>query len=282
MRILEGKAVVVTGAGRGLGRAYALHAAEAGAAVVVNDVDGGSADAVVREIREAGGRAVGNGDSVADADRAAALVDLCVAEFGSLDGLVANAGRTDFADPWVEDPDRMREVVETNVLGTLFCGSAAAKVMHARGGGSIVTVASGAMLGRAGATAYSASKGAIASMTFSWAGALAEHGVRVNSVCPLAWTPMMDLDPRSAQISDRSQTPDRMAPLVTYLLGDLSAGVTGQVVRMVDGKLMLVRQMAFKEPVLARDEWTVEDVARAFDEELRAAAEPPNSERWRL
>ncbi len=282
MGVLKGKAVVVTGAGRGLGRAYALHAAEAGASVVVNDVDGESAEEVVSEIREAGGRAVANGDSVADADRATALVEQCAAEFGAIDGLVANAGLADFADPWTEDPDRMRAVIEVNVLGTMFCGSAAAKAMHAQGGGVIVTVASGAMLGRAGATAYSASKGAVAAMTFSWAAALAEHGVRVNAFCPLAWTPMMDSDPRAARISDPAQTPERMAPVVTYLLSDLSAGITGQLVRLVDGKLVLVRQMAVKEPVLVRDDWSVEDVARAFDDELRATAEPPGRDRWRL
>ena len=282
MGILEGKAVVVTGAGRGLGRAYALHAAGAGASVVVNDVDGESAEKVVSEIREAGGRAVPNGGSVADADLAEALVARCVAEFGAIDGLVNNAGRTDFADPWTEDPDLMRAVIEVNVLGTMFCGSAAVKAMHAKRSGVIVNVASGAMLGRADATAYSASKGAVAAMTSAWAAGLAEHGVRVNAICPLAWTPMMDSDPRAAGISDPAQTPERMAPLVTYLLSDLSAGITGQLVRLVDGKLMLVRQMAVKEPVLVRDDWSVEEIAGAFDDELRAVAEPPGRDRWRL
>ncbi|HWO63809.1 MAG TPA: SDR family oxidoreductase [Umezawaea sp.] len=282
MGTLEGKAVVVTGAGRGLGRAYALHAAGAGASVVVNDVDGESAEKVVSEIRETGGRAVPNGDSVADADLAAALVARCVAEFGAIDGLVNNAGLTDFADPWTEDPDRMRAVIEVNVLGTMFCGSAAVKAMHARGSGVIVNVASGAMLGRADATAYSASKGAVAAMTSAWAAGLAGHGVRVNAICPLAWTPMMDSDPRANGISDPTQTPERMAPLVTYLLSDLSAGITGQLVRLVDGKLMLVRQMAVKEPVLVRDAWSVEEIARAFDDGLREVAEPPGRDRWRL
>ena len=274
--------MVVTGAGRGLGRAYALAAAAAGASVVVNDVDGDSAAEVAAAIRGTGGRAVANGDTVADADRAAALIARCAAEFGRIDGLVNNAGLTDFADPWTEDPDRMRAVIEVNVLGSMFCGSAAAKAMRGQGGGVIVNVASGAMLGRAGATAYSASKGAIAAMTFSWAAALAEHGVRVNAICPLAWTPMMDLDPRAREISSPDQTPERMAPLVTYLLSDLSAGISGQLVRLVDGKLMLVRQMAVKEPVLVRDDWSAEDIARAFDDELRATVEPPGRYRWQV
>lgn len=272
--------MVVTGAGRGLGRAYALAAAAAGASVVVNDVDGDSAAEVAAAIRGTGGRAVANGDTVADADRAAALIARCAAEFGRIDGLVNNAGLTDFADPWTEDPDRMRAVIEVNVLGSMFCGSAAAKAMRGQGGGVIVNVASGAMLGRAGATAYSASKGAIAAMTFSWAAALAEHGVRVNAICPLAWTPMMDLDPRAREISSPDQTPERMAPLVTYLLSDLSAGITGQVLRLADGHLHAVRQPAIIRPVLHQDVWTPEEIAATVEGEL--VLESPPRDRWTL
>jgi NAD(P)-dependent dehydrogenase (short-subunit alcohol dehydrogenase family) len=273
--VLDGKAVIVTGAGRGLGEAYARHAAASGARVVVNDVEG--ADEVVASIADAGGEAVALTGSVADPSVASALVELCASSFGRVDGLVNNAGVTHFAEPWDDEPHVLRRVVEVNVLGTMYCGTAAAKVMR---GGSIVNVVSGAMLGRADAAAYSASKGAIASLTSSWAGSLAAHDVRVNAVAPLAWTPMMDLDPRADQISSRDQTPDRMAPLVTYLLSDRARGVTGQLIRFLPDKLHVISQYAVKQPVLTRDSWDVDTIAAAFDHDL--VAEPPGRTRWRV
>ena len=92
MGILDGKAVVITGAGRGLGEAYAMHAALAGASVVVNDNDGDLAERVAEHIRGYGGRAVASNHTVADPSEAAKIVDLCVDEFGRVDGLVNNAG----------------------------------------------------------------------------------------------------------------------------------------------------------------------------------------------
>ncbi|EMD27119.1 SDR family NAD(P)-dependent oxidoreductase [Amycolatopsis azurea] len=279
MSHLSGKAVVITGAGQGLGRAFAHHAASHGAAVVVNDVDGDLAREVAGEIRSLGGRAVAHGHSVAEAGSAAALIDQCVTEFGTLDGLVNNAGVNYRADPWADDPVRMREVVEVNVLGTLFCGTAAAGVMCERGGGVIVNVGSGSMIGQRRAAAYSASKGAVASMTASWAADLAEHGIRVNAIAPVAWTRMAWKDPSVVQTPEH--TPDRVAPLVTYLLSDLSAGVTGQILRFRGDLLCVLRQTAIKDPVLERDAWTVEDIADAVGGELREALEPPPTSRWK-
>ncbi|MGY6657932.1 SDR family NAD(P)-dependent oxidoreductase [Amycolatopsis sp. TRM77291] len=279
MSLLSGKAVVITGSGQGLGRAFAHHAAAQGAAVVVNDVEAGLADEVAREIRDLGGRAVSYEGSVADAAPAAGLIHRCVAEFGRLDGLVNNAGVNYRADPWADDPARMREVVEVNVLGPLFCGTAAAKVLRERGGGVIVNVGSGSMIGQRRAAAYSASKGAVASMTASWAADLAQYGIRVNAVAPVAWTRMARNDPTVVQTPQH--TPERVAPLVTYLLSDLSTGVTGQILRFRGDILCVLRQTAIKEPVLERDTWTVEDIAGAVGGELREALEPPPSARWR-
>ncbi|NUT50582.1 MAG: SDR family oxidoreductase [Saccharothrix sp.] len=274
MGFLDGKAVIVTGAGRGLGEAYARHAAAEGARVVVNDVAG--AEEVAASIAAAGGQAVAHTGSVVDPEVATALVDSCASAFGRVDGLVNNAGVTHFAQPWEDEPAVLRSVVEVNVLGTMYCGTAAAKVMR---GGSIVNVVSGAMLGRADAAAYSASKGAVASLTLSWAGSLAERGVRVNAVAPLAWTPMMDSDPRRDLFGSRGETPDRMAPLVTYLLSDLAKDVTGQLVRFLPDKLHVISQYAVKQPVLTRESWEVPDIAAAFEHHL--TPEPPGRERWR-
>lgn len=280
MGVLEGKAVVITGAGRGLGEAYARHAARSGASVVVNDVDEKAAQEVVSGIQESGGRAVAGIGSVADPDHAEALIERCVAWFGAVDGLVNNAGIRHQAMLWEEDPQRMRALVETNVLGALHCGAAAAKAMRARGRGVIVNIGSLSMLGQATAATYSASKGAVASMTFSWAVELAEYGIRVNAVCPVAWTRMAEADSRPT--ATPKDTPDRIAPLVTYLLSDLAIGVTGQLIRFVGDTLHIVGQPKPKEPVLRRDQWDVPDFAHAFDGELAAALEPPPHTRWSI
>ena len=133
MGILEGKAIVITGAGRGLGEAYALHAARAGACVVVNDIDGEQAEAVADRIGRCGGRAVASAQSVRDPDQASGVVERCLAEFGKVDGLVNNAALNYGALPWDEDVDVARELIEVNVLGVLYCGIAAARVMHTQG-----------------------------------------------------------------------------------------------------------------------------------------------------
>ncbi|MFI6026875.1 SDR family NAD(P)-dependent oxidoreductase [Amycolatopsis magusensis] len=280
MGILEGKAVVITGAGRGLGRAYALHAAAAGAAVLVNDVDHGPAAEVAALITGNGGQAEVSTHSVADAEQAAAMVGQCVRAFGTIDGLVGNAGLNYQVPPWDDDPARIRELVEVNVLGVLYTGLAAMRVMRERGSGVLVNVASGSLLGKPGGAAYSASKGAVASLTYSWAADLAGCGIRVNAISPLAWTRMVEADEVERARMSRDLTPALAAPLVTYLLSDLSAGLTGQLIRLRGDKLHIVRQHAVKEPVLTSPRWEVADIAAAFEHDL--VPEPPPGERWKL
>lgn len=278
MGVLDGKAVVITGAGRGLGRASALHAAACGAAVVVNDIDGQPAEEVVSLIEGSGGRAVTSVGSVADPDQAHTAIQRCLTEFGRIDGLVNNAGVRYQAPVWEDTPERMRELIEVNVLGSLYCGSAAARAMREQGAGSIVNMASLAMVGQRTATTYATSKGAVSSMTVAWAVELAEHGVRVNGLFPLAHTRMAQADTRTP--APPEETPDRIAPIVTYLLSDLSAAVTGQLIRYTANKVHIVRQPSAKEPVLRNDNWDVHDIADAFDNHLLAALEPPPGQRW--
>ncbi|MFD1051399.1 SDR family NAD(P)-dependent oxidoreductase, partial [Kibdelosporangium lantanae] len=145
------------------------HRAHAGAAVVVNDIDGDLAERTAENIRSQGGRVVASSHTVADPAEAQAIVNLCVREFGKVDGLVNNAGLNYEAFPWDEDIDQVRELVEVNVLGVMYTGIAAARQMRAQGGGSIVNVSSGAHLGQRKLGIYAASKGAVASLTYSWA-----------------------------------------------------------------------------------------------------------------
>lgn len=269
MGLLSGKAVVVTGAGRGLGRAYALALADEGAAVVVNDIDGAAAAAVARELAECGATGLAHPGSVADWDAAAALIACCERELGAIDGLVNNAGLLLAGPAWDADPARLRRLVEVNVLGTLYCGAHALRAMVARRRGAIVNVTSGAHLGMAGLSAYGATKGAVASLTYGWALEAQPFGVRVNAFSPVART-AMSVDPMADE-----PPPEAVAPVVAFLLSDRAAGITGQVVRCdADGVSLLAppRRRSVAAPLAAAH--SAATLADAFDARLRAALEP--------
>jgi NAD(P)-dependent dehydrogenase (short-subunit alcohol dehydrogenase family) len=273
MTSLDGRAVVITGAGQGLGRAFAMEVAAVGAAVVVNDIDGDLAWETVEAIRAVGGAAVGSEHSVADVDEAQGIVDLCVAEFGRVDGLVNNAGLNYEALPPDEDPRLVRALIEVNVLGVIYTGLAAVRAMAGHGG-SIVNISSGAALGQRTLGTYAASKGAVASLTYSWALDLEPAGVRVNAVCPVAQTRMVLGSERARRNCPPGSTPDKIAPLVVFLLGDRSAGVTGQMIRCNGPQLHIVGQPYLKSPILERDNWDSDNVERAFAEVFHAHLEP--------
>jgi len=275
MGILDGKAVVVTGAGRGLGEAYAMHAALAGASVVVNDVDGDLAETVARHIREYGGRAVASTHTVADPTEAEKIVGLCVSEFGRLDGLVNNAGLNYETLPWEDDPKTIKETVEVNLLGVIYTGMAAMTAMREHGGGgSIVNISSGAFLGQRKLATYSATKGAVASLSSSWALDLESEGIRVNAVCPVAHTRMVWKSERSLRAIPADRLPGKVAPLVLFLLSEASIGITGQIIRCNGRQLHLVGHPYFKQPILESDSWDTASVERAFTGVLQAHLEP--------
>jgi NAD(P)-dependent dehydrogenase (short-subunit alcohol dehydrogenase family) len=275
MGILDGKAVVITGAGRGLGEAYALHAAHAGARLVVNDIDKDFAERTAEHIRTYGGEAVASGHDVSKDLEASALIDYCVDTYGRIDGLVNNAGVNYEALPWDDSPERVRELFEVNVFGLFNCGQAAIVAMRAAGvEGSIVNIASGALLGQRKLAAYSASKGAVASMTYSWALDTDALGIRVNAVCPVAHTRMVWESERSLRATPPERTPGKVAPLVLFLLSDRSAGITGQLVRCNGHELHIVGQPYLKQPILTSDNWDTVGVQKAFDEVFQAHLEP--------
>ncbi|UWP78610.1 SDR family oxidoreductase [Dactylosporangium fulvum] len=265
---LGGKAVVVTGAGRGLGAAYAELAAAEGAAVVVNDVDADLAEAVAGRIRAAGGRAETAVGTVATWDGAGEIVGRCVEAFGAIDGLVNNAGIFRLANPAEQDPDDFRATIEVNLLGSAYCGLHAIRAMLPRGTGSIVNVTSGSHAGSAAMGAYGASKGGVASLTYCWAADLAGTGVRVNSVSPNAHTRMAETFEAylgtAAQGQNLHKTPEQNAPAVVYLLSDASAALHGQVVRVDGDELSMMAHPTVQGTGARNPQWTVSAVAAAF------------------
>lgn len=281
---LHGKAVVITGAGNGLGRSYALAAGAAGASVIVDDVEHECAAETASQIRAAGGVAVASDLSVADPTSCERVVQLCRDEFGSIDGLVNNAGIVHQAPPWEESAERLRTLVEVNVLGAMWCGVAAIRAMREQvTGGSIINVSSGASLGVPLVSAYGATKGALMSLSYGWALDLQDTPIRVNCLAPTARTRMVtDIVTSTEHLVPRSRTPDRVAPVVVFLLSDRARGITGQFVRFDGDRLQLVAPPEFVEPSVARDQWSVGDVADAFDEILRPALQPFGQTRVRV
>lgn len=271
MGVLDGKAVIVTGAGQGLGRAYALDAAAEGASVVVNDISAAAAEQVAAEIAGAGGSAVPVVGSVADWDRAGDLVAVCLKEYGAVDGLVNNAGILNLTPPWDESEMSIRRVVEVNLLGALFVGTHAVRAMTDQGSGSIVNMTSSAQLGLSTMGTYGATKGALASLTYSWSVDLGGYFIRVNAYSPVARTAMAEMSPvLPPDIPD----PADNAAIVTYLLSDLSDGITGQVIQRRGNRLVLLAHPRLTEHGVEADAWTVATVVDQFDPVLRQHQEP--------
>ncbi|MBW8825789.1 MAG: SDR family oxidoreductase [Acidobacteria bacterium] len=273
MGYLDGKAVVVTGAGRGIGRAYALLAAAEGAAVIVNDIDADVALAVTAELSDSGARASCAVADVGDWSAAASLVEQCIDEFGAIDGLVNNAGLFAMASAWELDPAEAEQLVRVNVVGTMACGSAALRAMVRQGSGSIVNIVSGAHFGIPNMSVYAATKGAAASLIYAWSMEAAGTGVRVNGVSPLARTRMSEAAGEFYRRSGAEFTsgagpdPAVNAPAVVFLLSDAAAGLNGQIVRIERDQLAVVAHPAVREPVL-RGDWTVAGIEHAFQDTL--------------
>jgi NAD(P)-dependent dehydrogenase (short-subunit alcohol dehydrogenase family) len=273
---LSGKVVVITGAAKGLGRAYATEFAAAGAKVVANDVDADAVAELGAEIERRGGEAAVHVGDIAAAGIAAELIAAATAGFGRVDGLVNNAGIRPEGSAWEEDPDRVRTTVEVNLLGSILCGIAALGVMREQGSGSVVNVSSRAQSGIPASATYAATKGGLASLTYSWAIDMLPHGVRVNAVAPQAGGTGTR---RAGQPVEGEPLPEDMAPLVAYLLCERSARVTGQVIRMGSsrpGSLDLALMSPPRTSVSYGSDagWSVDALAEFFDSRLGAELEP--------
>jgi NAD(P)-dependent dehydrogenase (short-subunit alcohol dehydrogenase family) len=280
---LAGKAVVITGAGRGIGAACARGIAAQGAAVVVNDIDRREAEEVVSMIVARGGRAIASVADITNWDQAGMLIASCIDEFGRIDGLVNNAGLFHLGLLTEFEP-RAAQWSEPSTFTSISDRAAQAiGPMVAQGAGSIVNVTSGAHLGIAAMGVYGASKGAVASMTYTWAMELASTGVRVNALSPLAAT-RMTIDSANYAKSQgqdpspflQAQPPEANSPVVEYLLSDRSVGVTGQIIRIDRDELSLYNHPTIQMPPSKSGNavWSLESVARTFDDDLRYRLAP--------
>jgi NAD(P)-dependent dehydrogenase (short-subunit alcohol dehydrogenase family) len=292
--ICEGRVVIVTGAGRGLGRAHALELARQGAKVVVNDLgvslDGrepseGPAADVVREIRASGGEAIANAADVADWEQTGALVKAALAAFGRLDAVVNNAGFVRdrmFANAGEDEWDA---VMRVHLKGH-FCVSRHAAAhwrdeakAGRRADARIVNTSSGAGLqGSVGQSAYSAAKGGIASLTLVQAAELGRYGVTANAIAPSARTRMTetvfaDMMKKPEQGFD-AMDPANVSPLVAWLVSAESREVTGRVFEIAGGTISLADGWRTGPKVERDARWDAAEVGGAVHD-LLAKAVPP-------
>jgi NAD(P)-dependent dehydrogenase (short-subunit alcohol dehydrogenase family) len=283
MDALQGKVVIITGAGQGLGEAYAKLAAAEGACVVVNDVDEGLVTNVAGRIAANGGRAVGIVGDVTDELEVTSLFDRAEAEFGPVDGIVCNAGILLVGPADQGTPDQIRRMIDVNITGTWLCGVEAIRRMQAQDGGSIVLVTSGVAMGIQESAAYGMTKGAVAALTTCWASDLEGSGIRVNAVSPFAGTRMAEEVLRSRAVDGRFDpqvlaafpTAESNAPLVLYLLSDWSADVVGQLFRIEGDALSVISRPALLRPSAQLGTPTVEAVRGAISASLGDLMAPP-------
>lgn len=248
MGICEERTIIITGAGGGLGRAYALAFAAEGANVIVNDIRTDAAEAVVAEIASAGGKAVANGDDITRTATAQRIVDAALDAFGEVHGVVNNAGVLRdrmFISLSEEDWDEVMRVhlkghfCLANILGKRWRDlSKAGKKIAAR----IINTSSGAGLqGSIGQSNYSAAKAGIAALTLVQAAELSRYGVTANGLAPAARTAMTE-----SAMPDIVKAPNQgfdawaaenVAPLVVWLGSELSSHVTGQVFESQGGRI---------------------------------------------
>ncbi len=277
MGLLDGKAVVVTGAGRGIGRGHALQFAKAGAAVVVNDIDAEVAAEVVDEIEALGGRAIANTGSVGRKAGADSIVQACVEAFGKIDVMMANAGIARDRTFLKMSEDEFDEVMNVHVKGTFLCHQAAALQMKAQGsGGCLISTVSAAHFGNFGQTNYAGAKGAIASMTYTMAMELARHGIRVNAISPSGTTRMSDtyVGPDGKKHPMPFIDPKLNGPVLVYLCSDEGNYISGQVFGTGGERIALLEQPKYGHTLLMPGGWTVEAVQAHFKANLGNRLEP--------
>ena len=289
--LLEGRVAIVTGAGRGIGRAHALELARHGASVVVNDFgvslagqrDSGEgtgespAEAVVAEIVAAGGRAVVNGADVADFEQAAAMVDLAISEFGGLDILVNNAGFVRDRMLVNTSEEEWDAVIRVHLKGHFaplrHAGAywrAESKEGRQRDARVINTSSGAGLQGSVGQATYSAAKAGIAGLTLVAAQVMGRYGVSVNAIAPVARTRMTE----GAFDTSAMALPEDNSPMVAWLASVDAGDVTGRVIEIDGGKVTVENGWSHGPARDLGKRWDATEVGPALRDLLAEAPAP--------
>ncbi len=289
---LNGRVAIVTGAGRGIGRAEALLFASEGARVVVNDPgvnpdgtghDDGPAAKVVAEIKAAGGEAVANFDTVATMEGGENIVKTALDSFGRLDILVNNAGILRDRMVFNMTEEEWDAVIAVHLKGHFTTTRFATQVMRQQRTGRIINTSSESGLGNMGQANYSAAKEGIVGLTRTVARDMGKYGVTCNAIRPRAGTRLV-LSPEMMEAAERAKaagisgpqldgmaelTPEQVAPLVVYLSTDEAAGVNGYDFLVGGGYVSLMSQPEEIRTIWTSEgTWTVDELARKFPNSL--------------
>ena len=283
---VKDKVVVVTGAGGGIGREFALALARDGAKVVVNDIgasvqgegaDASRAQAVVDEIVSAGGTAIANADSVADWDAAHRLVASAVDTFGRVDAVINNAGILRDRFFFNLSLDDWKAVIDVHLNGSFYVSRAAAPHFKSQQSGSYIhMVSTSGLIGNFGQANYAAAKLGIAAMSKCIAMDMAKFKVRSNCISPFAWSRMIGSIPTETdEQKERVKRLQRMetakiAPLAVFLASDAAADVSGQVFAVRANEIFLMSQSRPIRSMHSSEGWTAQTIAERVIPAMRS------------
>ena len=271
------RTVIVTGAGNGLGKCYALALAEAGAYVVVNDINEQTARDTVSEINNAGGAAKVNTADITDHKDAKQIVDDAIQSYGDIHAVVNNAGICRDRMFASLNPEEWDAVISVHLKGHYCIANQAAKHWRSKSkeglavSGRIINTSSGAgLLGSVGQSNYSAAKGGILTLTLVQAAELARYGVTANALAPQARTGMTEeVFAEMMKIPEDGSfdqyNPANVAPLVVWLVSDASSHVTGQCFELFGGKLSIAEGWRTGPTEDIGERWKSDEIGSAVD-----------------
>jgi NAD(P)-dependent dehydrogenase (short-subunit alcohol dehydrogenase family) len=288
MKLLKNKIAIITGAGKGLGRAHSLYFAEQGATVIVNDFgkrgDEYSADLVVNEINSKGGKAQSNYEDVSSFDGTQRIIEQAIREFGGLDILVNNAGILRDKMIFNMTEREFDEVINIHLKGTWNCTRHACaywrnrfKEGDHRGGSIVNTTSEAGMQGNVGQSNYAPAKSGIATMTIGVAREMGKYNVNCNCISPLARTELALSSPPVAEamklVTVRPDfdplDPSNASPLVAFLASDKGRYITGKVFRIIGGKIDLYKTWEIESSIEKDGKWEVKELEDALAKLLK-------------